>query len=214
MDADLSVELGPPTDEAVLEIPWDSGVPDGPRFLDLKRQPELLRNVVEANQYPELGSFLQSLNSEKSSLATAKCDVWSSDYLDEADQGFFRGPGWKVVSYVDLIFSEANAASRFSFPAHEQLARSLAELLKKAPEMPARCEAMVRRCYFHQPNAGAESTAGFYITAYLWGYGKDETHARRQWHIALQLTSNALGQSSRGARRMKTNSRGSRARPT
>ncbi|MGA3213041.1 MAG: hypothetical protein ABSD20_17190 [Terriglobales bacterium] len=191
MDADFAVELGPPSEEAVLELPWDSGTPEGPRFLDLKRQPELLLRVEEANRYPELGQFLKSINSPASRLASAKCDVWSTDSLDEAEEIF--GTGWKLGSYVDLVFSEEYAEQRFSFPAHETLARSLVALLKKAPEMPARCEALVRRCYYHDAPAAEEpnSQPGFYISVYVLGYGKDAVAARRQWHIALQLAANA-----------------------
>jgi hypothetical protein len=192
MDADFSIELGPPAEEAVLELPWDSGTPEGPRFLDLKRQPELLKQVEEANLYPELGQFLKSLNSRASRLATAKCDVWSTDDCNEAAEPY--GGSWQFGSYVDLVFSEEHAATRFSFPAHESRARSLVELLKKAPEMPARCEAIVRRCYYHDMTATVEpaSQSGFYLSLYLFGYGKDSDAARQQWHIALQLASNAL----------------------
>src|SRR5271170_4218298 len=171
MDADFSVELGPPAEEAVLELPWDSGTPEGPRFLDLKRHPELLPQVQEANRYPELGDFLKSVNSRSSRLASAKCDAWSTDHLDEGEDVY---GGWKIGSYIDLVFSEENAGARFSFPAHEKLARAWAELLQKAPEMPARGEAIVRRCYYHESMAAAEpvSQAGFCISLYVFGYGK------------------------------------------
>jgi hypothetical protein len=210
MDADFSVELGPPSEDATLELPWDSGVAQGPRYLDLKRQPELLPLMEEAVRYPELAEFLKTLNSRTSAFATAKCDVWSTDQLNEEEQIY--GAEWKLGSYVDLVFAEDHARERYSYFDHEELARSLATLLKKAPELPAACEVIVRRCYYHDtppPRAGentvsggAPSTAqaghrtqaqsGFYLTLYVFGYGDDEEAARERWAVALRLVANAL----------------------
>jgi hypothetical protein len=211
MDADFSVELGPPGEDATLELPWDSGVARGPRYLDLKRQPELLPLVEEAVRYPELAEFLKTLNSRTSAFTTAKCDVWSTDQLNEEEQIY--GAEWKLGSYVDLVFAEEHARDRFSYFRHEELARALAMLLKKAPELPAACEVIVRRCYYHEvplPSAasgkaasrGVPSTAqaghetrlqsGFYLTLYIFGYGDDEEAARERWAVALRLVANAL----------------------
>ena len=202
MDADFSIELGPPSEEAVLEYPWASPAETGPAYFDLKRQPELLPFIAEAVQYPELGEFLRVVNSDRSPFATAKCDVWSTDELDPAEDIY--GGDWKLACYVDLVFSDGYLAERFSFFHHEDLVRSLTELLKKAPEIPAACEAVVRRCYYHQPPPGEASTsqtvpddgtglhAGFYFTLYLSGYGEDEEMARQRWQVTLRLVANAL----------------------
>lgn len=206
MDADFSVELGPPTEEATLELPWDSGSAEGPRYLDLKHQPEMLPFVVEVTQYPELGEFLKMLNSNASLFETAKCDVWVTDDLTEAEQIY--GAECKLGSYVDLVFSEDEAEARFSFFRHEELARSLVELLKRAPEIPASAEIIVRRCFYHQaeasvPRANAslpEVRSGFYLTLYLLAYGDDEDDARQPWQVALQLVGNAILQLSATAK--------------
>ena len=50
---------------------------------------------------------------------------------------------------------------------------------------------MVRRAFFKD---GQDVRKGFYVTSYLFGYGPDEAHARKQWGIALKLVQNAIGQ--------------------
>jgi len=57
MDADLSIELG--REDPVLDLPWTD--PDGRlAYFDLKRQPEMLAQVEEGKQFPELAEFLRS----------------------------------------------------------------------------------------------------------------------------------------------------------
>ena len=199
MDAEFSVELGPSSEEPTLEFPWSSGVDGGPCYVDVKRHPELLPLVTEAAQYPELGEFLLALGSHQSLFETTKCDVWSTDQLaaEEEDYEEDYGAKCKLASYIDLIFDEEWAAARFSFAAHEDWARSLTQLLKETPDLPAACEAVVRRCYYHAEGAnpaaagvgGTES--GFYLSLYVSGYGLDEPEARRHWETALRFAADA-----------------------
>ena len=85
MVAEWSVELG--SDDPILEIPWRSD--DGSlRFLDLKRQPELLLEIREACTYQELAGFLDWANSADSGLETGKCDVWTTSEMDADDEVF------------------------------------------------------------------------------------------------------------------------------
>jgi hypothetical protein len=187
VEADFAVELG--ADDETLEMPWAAGE-GGPRYCDLKRHPELLPEIEEARREPELGEFLRVINSTGGLLETAKCDVWSSTEISPEEEIF--GATQKFGSYVDLLFSEERA--RFSFLEHEQFGRRLAELLKKAPEMAASAEFLIRRCYYH---VGGETRDGFYITFYLFGYGDDEVQARQRWAIALKLVENAVRQVTR-----------------
>jgi hypothetical protein len=55
VEADFAVELG--AKDETLELPWaaDDG---GPRYYDLKRQPEFLLDIEEAGRAPELAEFL------------------------------------------------------------------------------------------------------------------------------------------------------------
>ena len=181
------MELG--AEDETLAIPWSAGE-DGPRYYDLKRHPELLLNIEEACRERELGEFLAAMNASSSAVETAKCDVWASTEINPDEEVF--GAAHKFGSYVDLLFTSEDP--RLSFPEHEQFARKLTQLLKKAPEIPAAAEFLIRRCYYH---VGEEIRDGFYITFYLFGYGDDELQARQRWAIALKLVENAIRQVSR-----------------
>jgi hypothetical protein len=191
VEADFAVELG--AGDETLELPWVAeagaayGEDGGPRYYDLKRQPELLLNIEEAIRVPELGEFLAAVNSPASILETAKCDAWSSTDINPEEEIF--GAAHKFGSYVDVLFSSED--SRGSFAEHEQFARRITQLLKRVPEIPAAAELLIRRGFFH---AGEETREGFYITLYLFGYGDDEAQARQRWAIALKLVENAIRQ--------------------
>ena len=195
MQVESSIELGA-QDEA-LELPWSS--PSGElRYYDLKRQPELLLEIGETFGNQELGEFLAATNSASSICETSKCDTWLSDKIEEEERIF--GASWKFGSYVDLVFSEGEP--RQSLLAHEQLVRSLGELLKRVPEISCAVELCIRHCYFHGPGA-ADSKQGFGMTFYLFGYGDDEAEARSRWNIGLKLVENALLQLSAQQRRSR-----------
>lgn len=196
MQAEVSVELGAQDD--CLEIPWASAEGEV-RYYDLRRRPELLLNVAEAHNNPELGEFLASINSDHSILETAKCDTWLSDKMTEEESIY--GASWKFGSYIDLIFNDLGP--RMSLERHEEFADSTSRLLRRVPEIPAAAELVVRRCYYHDaeaPNAGASET-GYCVTFYLHGYGDDEAEARQRWAIALKVVENALLQLSAAQRR-------------
>jgi hypothetical protein len=182
VEADFAVELGP--DDETLELPWADE--NGPRYYDLKRQPDLLLYVEEAQHVRELGEFLAAINSPTSILETAKCDTWPSMDITPEEEIFKAA--CKFGSYVDLLFSDER---RFSFPEHEQLAKRITQLLKRVPEIPATAELLIRRCHYLEKKAIRD---GFYITFYLFGYGEDEDHAQQQWAIALKLVENAIRQ--------------------
>ncbi|MGH9509417.1 MAG: hypothetical protein ACRD2Q_07585 [Terriglobales bacterium] len=200
MQADSSTELDAESDH--LEVPWAS--PDGrARYYDLRRQPELLLNVEEARQNRELGEFLVAVNSQASILETAKCDAWVSSEISEEERIY--GAPWKFGSYVDLIFREGGA--RQSLERHQELAESASRLLRRAPEIPAAAEFIVRRCFYHAhsepspaPPPGDSPQEGFYLTFYLYGYGDDQHDAQRRWGIALKVVENLLLQLSAGHR--------------
>jgi len=184
VEADFAVELG--ADDETLELPW-AAADGGPRYYDLKRQPELLLNVEEASHVPELSDFLVVMNSSTGILETAKCDTWPSTEINPEEEIF--GAAYKFCSYVDILFSAET--SRYSFPEHEQFAKRVTQLLKRVPEIPAAAEFLIRRCFYHVAD---EIQEGFYITLYLFGYGDDESQARKRWAIVLKLVENAIQQ--------------------
>jgi hypothetical protein len=189
LEADFAVELG--ADDETLELPWAANDDDdgGPRYYDLKRQPELLLKVEEGSRVPELAGFLAVINSPAGILETAKCDTWSSTEINPEEEIF--GEACKFGSYIDVLFSPA--ASRCSFVEHEQFAKRVTQLLARVPEIPAAAELLIRRCFYHVAD---EIQQGFYITLYLFGYGDDEVQARQRWAIALKLVENAIRQAS------------------
>jgi hypothetical protein len=182
VEADWAVELG--AEDETLEMPW-AAAGNGPRYFDLKRQPELLQQIDEANRVPELGECLTEINSRASILETAKCDAWATTEIAFEEEIF--GSAFKFGSYIDLLFTEERA--RFSFPEHERLAKQISEWMRLTPEIPAAAEFLVRRCYYHHDGKIAK---GFYITFYLFGCGDDEMQARRRWAIALKQVASAM----------------------
>jgi len=187
MQADYSVELG--REDPALELPWQSE-DGGSRYYDLKRHPDLVLQIAEAAQSPELSAFLSRINAAEFPLQSAKCDAWYTQEISAEEEIF--GEGGKFVSYVDLLF--AGETPRLSLEHHEMLAKSLCALLKRAPEMASAVELVIRRCYYHPEDHPTESTQGFCITAYVSGFGDEEAEARRRWSIALTLLQHALVQ--------------------
>lgn len=210
MQADFSVELG--AEDECLELSWSAE--DGDlRYYDLKRQPELLLNIREAFDNRELGEFLAATNSSGSILETSKCDTWTSEELSEEE--LIYGARCKYASYVDLIFSDANKKDappdrKSGFERYEELARSVCALLKRAPEISAAAEFVIRRCDYgkstpatgnpERENEDEQRSSGFGITFYLSGYGDDQAEARKRWNIGLKLVENALLQISAARR--------------
>jgi hypothetical protein len=208
MDADFSIELG--ADDPVLDFPWTDSS-GNLAYFDLKRHPDLIARVEEAEKFPELAEFLRTVNSARSLVESAKCDAWTTAELS-AEEEVFDAP-CKFASYVDLVLTDENRVladenrvtksnRRLDFPAHENFAKRLIELLRRAPEMAASVEVCVRRCFFGQgENDGRENDernseplAGFYFTLYVNGYGNDEATARKMWSIGLKLTENGIMQ--------------------
>lgn len=183
MQADFAVELG--KDDETLEVPWSAGG-DGPKYYDLKRHPELLDEIEEATKHSELRDFLWAVNSA-TGLQTAKCDAWSSTEINPEEEVF--GAAVKFGCYVDLLFSDAKI--RGSFADHEQWSKRLTDLLKKAPDIPAAAEFLIRRCYVR---GEGETQEGIYLTFYQFGYGEDDAQARQRWAIGLKLVENAIRQ--------------------
>lgn len=184
MQADFAIELG--ADDETLEFPW--AAPDsGPGYHDLKRQPEALDLIEEVARFPEFKECLAALNVATGPLETAKCDAWASTDINPEEEIY--GATWKFGSYIDLLFTDP--AARFSLDRHQNLLREMTALLKRVPEIPASAEFLLRRCFYQE---GETVREGFYVTFYLFGYGNDESKARRQWGIALALAGNAITQ--------------------
>src|ERR1700687_5131518 len=156
MDADFSIELG--REDPVLCFPWKDPA-SKLAYVDLKRRPELLAWIEEAEKFPELGEFLRAMNSARSMVETAKCDAWATTELSPEEESY--DASHKFVSYVDVVFSNIDVhqswlrefsllqpSLRESSPAHEQFARKLVELLRRVPETPSAAGVCVGGGYF------------------------------------------------------------------
>ena len=141
----------------------------------------MLLYIDEAAQHRELGEFLTTVNSAASRLQSAKCDIWTSRELNEAEAVY--GAYCKFCSYVDLFF--VDPVVRANFAQHEEFAQKLAALLKRAPQISAAAEFIVRRAHY-------DGKPGFYFTFELAGYGDDGEDAKKRWMIALTLIANAI----------------------
>jgi len=190
VQADYAVELG--RDDPALELPWrsDNG---SAVYYDLKSHPEMVGQIPEAAGFPELSAFLTRINARGFPLQTAKCDAWHTRELSAEDEDF--GASTKFVSYVDMVFT--GDEPRVSLAKHEAFAKTLCELLKRAPEMAASAELVIRRCYFHAIDDPEKSADGFAFTVYVSGFGEDEAECRKRWSIALTLLQHALVQVAR-----------------
>jgi hypothetical protein len=193
MDADFSIELG--REDPALDFPWTD--PAGKlAYLDLKRCPELMAKIEEAEKFSELGEFLRTMNSARSMVETAKCDAWATMELSAEEEIY--DATHRFASYVDVVFSKIDvrlSSSRQSLSAHEQFASNLVELLRRAPETPSSAEVCVRRCYYGEEGVVRE---GFYCTLYVSGYGNNLASARQSWGAGLKQMENAIMQLSAG----------------
>src|SRR5271166_1094498 len=184
MDADFSIELG--REDPVLDFPWQD--PAGKlAYVDVKRHPELIAQIEEAQTFPELREFLRTLNSPSTMVETAKCDAWVTTELSGEEEIY--NASHNFGSYVDIVFS--GVENRGSLPAHEQIARKLVDLLRRSPETPSAAEVCVRRCFFRTNGEGGIQE-GFYFTLYVSGYGNDDRSARRNWGVGLKFVGNAI----------------------
>ena len=109
-------------DDPVLVVPWRD--PSGSaRFYDLRDDPEALDNIDEAEAHPALRDSLRALNSTRSPLFTAKCDVWaaSGEELQALLQALALHPeeaAAGTISYLDLVCRDRTLFASFHQQQH------------------------------------------------------------------------------------------------
>ena len=180
MECEFSVELG--SDDPTLAVPWRS--PDGSiAYVDLRAYPDAICDLPEVHSFPELREILLALNTGES--ATAKCDVWFDTLMDVDDEPYQAK--MKCASYVDVFF--VASPLRFGgFEVHEPVARQFVQRVRKADDLQARAELVVRRVYYGEDT----QHAGLYWTLYATGYGADTASARQELAKALKILGNSL----------------------
>jgi hypothetical protein len=180
MEADWSVELM--AEDPVIVVPWAAKSDDARKceFVDLRPGANLIDEIEEGRQVPELRAALLLLNSTASPLWTVKCDTWESDNpvdpyeMDAApaDTSFSFG------SYIDLLAKDG--VLQASFDRQEQWVRAITDTLRAVPARAARVELVLRQAQVNQ-------AAGYGVSWFVEGCGATAQRAREAWSEALGL---------------------------
>jgi hypothetical protein len=170
MEADWSVEIGPELPE--IHVPWEG-------FVDLRQTPAELQAIAEAARFPALARALMKLNSHKSSVFTAKSDVWSMTDAEIDPYEFAALPEnahCGAASYIDLLARDAASLASFEF--HESRARQIAQELHGLDLSNGRVDLVIRA-------AVVDGREGYGITLYAAGCGTDVPGALTSWESVL-----------------------------
>lgn len=177
MEADWSVEIG--RDLPVIVAPWDG-------FVDLRRDPDAVKHVVEVANHPALAVALTAFNATDSPVFTSKCDYWPLA-ADEIDAFEFDASGEEAqlgtACYIDIIARDQ--ALFASFAAHEDWVRRATLELRKYPQSQVRIEFVVRAA-MNIESAGSDARDGFAVTLYVSACAATEAAAEGIFQAALQ----------------------------
>jgi hypothetical protein len=167
MEVDWEFEVG--GGAPVIEARWAG-------FVDLRRQPERIKDIHETTDFPPLAALLQALNGTHSPLWTAKCDLWEPEVKELGGQkaespadGPEAGMHNALACYVDLlplageVFAQAEQAEVFC--------RNWVARMAPVPLAECRVDLIIRQ-------AIAGEAEGFGVTAYLSAMGSDHAAAR------------------------------------
>jgi len=179
MLAEFEVEIGP--DQPRLGVPWQEET-GALHFVDLASNASLVDHIPESRD-TAMRTALLALNRDRSHYSTAKCDLWTTEDLDEEEREMF-GAAWKHACYIDVLF--ADACRRASYEECEQRMRSWMPHLRALDVEDASVSIILRQC---DVRLGAERvTHGFYWTIYVTGFAETGLAARDAWATALLLT--------------------------
>ncbi len=180
----MRVEIGQETEpgDPVLEIPWADPDNPGNYYIDVKRRPEAVMELVECRRFPALGQFLLRVNSAAMPFRTAKCDAWATTELDLEEKIAFPQP-CKVAGYVDLLVDRADLNSHVE--PYQKLGALLAQRLKDLKGR-AQIEMFIRRCLLT-----LEDRSAYYATIFVHAYGATPQEAETEWTGVI----GALGES-------------------
>lgn len=135
MEADWEFDIG--GDAPVIEADW-------PEFVNLRDEPERIRDIEETQHLPGLARILMELNAKQSPVWTSKCDVFEPEAIDpneleaDSEEGKFA-----LAGYIDVLMRNDQAwDSLFKV---EQACRSLCNELHEIPLRCCRVDIVVRK---------------------------------------------------------------------
>jgi hypothetical protein len=169
----------------MLEIPWTGARGSGLIYVNLKANPEKIKDLSECRAYPALADLLRRVNRPETQLYSAKCDVWETSELAEDERADFNLP-YKVASYLDLVVESRH--SRADRERYLRLAATIGQKVRRL-RVRAQMEIAVRRCLFHP-----EEEWGYYLTVYLHAYGSTSSEAREEWQRVLRALGKNLAE--------------------
>lgn len=190
MYADWSVELG--ADAAVLSVPWHDEA-GRLAYVDLRAHPEQISLVPEAMQHPILEQVLLALNEARSSISTAKCDVWPLDADDVASCADLldllhtpEHPHFGFGSYIDILFRNEDIFT--SYDEHMEILPTITRAAAALDLPEATMELVLRLCTLGNSN----TLPGYATTVYTYGVGTTAESAYRNWSEALAAITSLL----------------------
>jgi hypothetical protein len=177
MDADWEIEID--GEAPIIDAYWQG-------FVDLRSEPQRVRELSEVRQLPALRDALVRLNGSDSPVWTAKCDLWSVDDFDRFELDAPDGDDLCAQAcYIDLL-----ARSNEHWASDPEMAVAFCKnLCARVRSVAIRCcrmDLIIRRAV----NVSGESDLG--ITAYLTACGATEAGAVVQLESALAVFSDSI----------------------
>jgi hypothetical protein len=177
MEADWEIEIG--GEAPIIDACWRG-------FVDLRSEPERVRELSEVRQLPALSNMLVRINGSESPVWTAKCDVWS---VDDVDRFELDAPDHDelcaLACYVDLLprsneywASDPEMAIAFC--------KNLCVRMRSVPVRCCRVDLAIRRAVI------VPGAFDLGITAYLMACGVTEADAVVQLESALAVFADSV----------------------
>lgn len=171
MEADWAAEIGPRLDR--IDSGWQG-------FIDLRADPQAIREISEAAPGSALEIALATLNAPSSAVFTCKCDRWAvlPEELDPDEMESSRECARVgVASWIDVVARDAPLFG--SFAGHETWARQTVLRLRGMPMAHGRVDLVIRA-------AMSREDSGFGMTLYATGCGPEAGAAEASWEAILR----------------------------
>ena len=168
METNISAEAG--ADDPVIEVPW-TDPSNRLQYVEPRSGAAWVDEIVEARDWPEIRQALLAIHSG-TLVFTVKCDAW---ILSESEKQLDFGPvDHGFGAYFDIVCRRMHATQNDLLTQVEAWAQAL-----RSDTLEARCDFVIRP-------AQIRGAAGYAVTAYVFGYGDTEHHARQNWASALK----------------------------